>query len=133
MTRPRFQEKPPQAIVWDTERPLEMHPARLEVLLRDYEEGQRRPTFRAALPWFGVGLALVLGLVTGNPKDALGIAKDAWEAVFIVGAVLALSWGTWETAKSVWQTLEVLCGWKPKPPTAREMVERVATTMSEKP
>ena len=124
MTQTGFQGKPPQDIVWDTERPLEMHPFRLEVLLRDYEEGQHGPTVRSALPWFGVGLALALGVVTGNPQDTLGLSKDVWEAIFIVGAVVAWSLGIWETLKSGWQTLAIVMHWRPKPPTAKEMVER---------
>jgi Flp pilus assembly protein TadB len=42
---------------------------------------------------------LVLAFVTANFKDALGISKNTWQAVFLIGIVLAALWALREIVK----------------------------------
>lgn len=43
--------------------------------------------------------SLVLTFVTATFKDSLGIAKETWQAVFIIGMVLAALWAAKELAR----------------------------------
>ena len=116
-------ELPPRPLLYDTEPDVVLHPAKLELLLRDYEEGRRSPRFRDALPWVATGIALLAGLVTGEPRDVLKVPGEIWQLVLILGAIV--SWGG-----GVVQVVRALDKVRGKPITARELVAKVIAEMT---
>lgn len=101
---------------------LSLHPAKLELLLRDYEQARARPALLTALSPLGVGAAFLVGLVSGETKD-IGLSAADWEAFLLWGAVIFLAVG-------VVQTVRVLFKLGVKRITARDLVHQVIADMS---
>jgi len=59
--------------------------------------------------------SLVLTFVTATFRDALGVSKDTWQAVFIIGIVLA----------AIWSVREITRIAKKKTPTIEELISEL--------
>ena len=58
--------------------------------LRDWKDKIERK--KAWVAPVSLLVPLVLTFVTATFKDALGLSKDAWQAVFVMGIIIALLW-----------------------------------------
>lgn len=107
---------------YEREADLSLHPAKLELLLRDYEQARRKPGLLTALAPLGVGTAFLVGLVTGETKD-IGLSAADWEAFLLWGAVIFFAAG-------IVQTIRVLVKLGVKRINARDLVDQVIAEMS---
>lgn len=107
---------------YEREADLSLHPAKLELLLRDYEQARAKPALLTALAPLGVGTAFLIGLVTGETKD-IGLSAADWEAFLLWGTVIFFAVG-------VVQTFRVLVKLGGKRITASDLVNQVIAEMS---
>ena len=114
--------QPPRQVLYERGADLSLHPAKLELLLRDYEQSRGKPALLTALSPLGVGTAFLVGLVTGETKD-IGLSAAGWEAFLLWGTIIFLVTGAV-------QTIGVLVKLRVKPITARDLVDRVIAEMS---
>ena len=114
--------QPPRPLLYEGGADLRLHPAKLELLLRDYEEARGKPALLPALSPLGVGTAFLLGLVTGETKD-IGLSAAGWEAILFWGAVIFLVGGAVLTVRA-------LAKLRVKPIGARDLVNQVIAEMS---
>lgn len=63
---------------------------RLMLRLREHEAEIRQS--RDWLTPFGLLVTIIITLVTADFKPALGLSKDTWAAIFVLGAVSSLVW-----------------------------------------
>ncbi len=82
------EEKTP--ILYDVEPNVALHRAKLELLLRDYEESRRRPRYEDAFPWLAVGIACLIATLTADFKEVIGIPSGIWGGLILFGAVACL-------------------------------------------
>lgn len=63
---------------------------KLELILIKYEESKKR--LHDWISPFGISITLLITWVTTNFKDAFGLSKDVWQAVFVIATVVIVVW-----------------------------------------
>ena len=109
-------EKPSTPILYDVEPDVALHRAKLELLLRDYEESCRKPRYEDALLWLLPGFAFLIPILTADFKSVLGVEAGYIGGLFLFGAIACI-FVALAKVRNLWKHR------KEKGVTAREVVD----------